>query len=204
MRQNATTPNVSIDNIRINDNSVNMTNEATLYHHGDLVNAALHEGLAMLADHDVDDISLREIARNVGVSATALYRHFPNKKALLNALANEGLEMLARAQIAATDDAGGGTEGFKASGRAYVRFALANPALFRLIMACGNAQRSTAMTFLLHNVAELAPDGLSPDKRHAHAMRAWSMVHGLATLMLDRMIQPDDALIDNVISGEMM
>jgi AcrR family transcriptional regulator len=195
---------VDIDNIETNDNTVNMTLDAPLYHHGNLELAAIHEGLTMLADRDVDDISLREIARNVGVSATALYRHFPSKKALLNALANEGLEMLARAQISATDNAGGGAEGFKASGRAYVRFALANPTLFRLIMACGNAQRSTAMTFLLHNVAELAPRGLSPDKCHAHAMRAWAIVHGLATLMLDRMIQPDDPLIDNVISGDMI
>jgi AcrR family transcriptional regulator len=176
----------------------------TTYHHGNLEGAALQQGLAMLAIGDADDISLREIARNIGVSPTALYRHFPSKKALLNALAAEGLEMLARAQIEATDSAGGGIAGFNASGRAYVRFALANPALFRVIMTHGNPERNTAMTFLLHNVAELAPRGTTPEQRQAHAMRAWAMVHGLATLMLDRMIEPDDPLIDNVISGDML
>jgi AcrR family transcriptional regulator len=174
------------------------------YHHGNLESAALVQGLATLSEGDVDDLSLREIARKIGVSATALYRHFPNKKALLNALAQEGLDMLARAQIAATEHAGGGIAGFNASGRAYVRFALANPALFRLIMACGKAENSKAMQFLLQNVADLAPAAATPSERHAHAMRAWSMVHGLATLMLDRMIQPDDPLIDRVISGDMI
>jgi AcrR family transcriptional regulator len=181
-----------------------MQSDTQTYHHGDLENAALAQGLVMLAAGDVDGISLREIARNIGVSATALYRHFPNKKALLDGLAFEGLEMLARAQITATDLAGGGIAGFNASGRAYVRFALANPALFRLIMACGKAESSTAMQFLLQNVADLAPVGVSQNERHAHAMRAWSMVHGLAVLMLDRMIQPDDPLIDRVISGDMI
>jgi AcrR family transcriptional regulator len=179
-----------------------MQSDTQTYHHGDLENAALAQGLEMLAAGDVDGISLREIARNIGVSATALYRHFPNKKALLDALANEGLEMLARAQITATDLAGGGIAGFSASGRAYVRFALAHPALFRLIMACGKAESSTAMQFLLQNVSELAPAGATQIERHAHAMRAWSMVHGLAVLMLDRMIHPDDPLIDQVITGD--
>lgn len=181
-----------------------MTSPASDYHHGNLVNAAINEGLTLLAAGDIDHLSLREIARNIGVSATALYRHFPNKKALLDALAAAGLEMLGNAQIAETAKAGGGIAGFNASGRAYVRFALANPALFRLIMACGDAQNSSAMQFLLNNVAELAPQGAMQSEQRAHAMRAWAIVHGLAVLMLDGMIPTDFSLIDDVVSGDMI
>ena len=102
------------------------------YHHGDLRAALLEVGLRLLAERDVEGVSLREMARDVGVSATSVYRHFPDKAALMRALAREGLDRLAGAQR----DAASGKQGpasFAATGRAYVRFALANPALFRLI-----------------------------------------------------------------------
>ncbi|NVN11818.1 helix-turn-helix domain-containing protein, partial [Nguyenibacter vanlangensis] len=76
------------------------------YHHGDLRAALIEAGLRLLADRAVDALSLREIARAVGVSATAVYRHFPDKDALLRTLAGEGLNRLARAQRAASDAAG--------------------------------------------------------------------------------------------------
>ena len=74
-----------------NDNSVNIKS----YHHGDLRSAAVAEGLRLLQEREADSLSLREIARNVGVSATALYRHFPDRASLLAALANAGYAKLA-------------------------------------------------------------------------------------------------------------
>ena len=85
----------------------------------------------------VDELSLREIARSVGVSATAVYRHFPDKAALLSALRQEADVMLAEAFRSAMAKVKPGHEAFDAMGRAYVRFALANPALFRLMMSPG-------------------------------------------------------------------
>ena len=114
------------------------------YHHGDLRAALIEAGLAMLAERDAEGVSLREMARSVGVSATAVYRHFPDKTALMAALAREGLDRLAAAQHAASDHVGGGAAGFAATGQAYVRFALANPALFRLIFTSSAARRSSA------------------------------------------------------------
>ena len=67
------------------------------YHHGDLRAAAIEAGLTLLEEREADDLGLREVARAVGVSATALYRHFPDKAALLRALASAGLERLAAA-----------------------------------------------------------------------------------------------------------
>ena len=194
--------------LRLEGNSVNMNPEPVRknYHHGDLRAALIEAGLKLLAERDADDLGLREVAREVGVSATSVYRHFPDKNALLTALAGEGLTRLAVAQHAAAEAAGGGDAGFSATGAAYVRFALANPALFRLIFANPlvakmleepPAGSPDAMAFLKANAAALA-DRRGVDARVVVA-RAWSIAHGLAMLMLDGQLPVDDALIDRVI-----
>jgi AcrR family transcriptional regulator len=192
-------------------NSVNM--DSRRYHHGNLRTTLIAEGLRLLAERDVDALSLREVARAAGVSATAVYRHFPDKDALMRALAREGLDRLATAQRAAAESAGGGSAAFAATGRAYVRFALANPALFRLIFASPHLKpqdaeapdegEPEAMTMLRRNAA--AATGRSPDDPEARvrAVHAWSLVHGLAMLMLDRQVEADDSLIDAVIAPEL-
>ena len=80
-----------------NDNTVNIKNRTGRYHHGDLRSALIEEGMAELASKAPEDVSLREIARRAGVSATAVYRHFPDKAALLSALCEEGSRKLAAA-----------------------------------------------------------------------------------------------------------
>jgi len=64
------------------------------YHHGDLRNSLVDVGLAMLNDKGVTGISLREIARNIGVGHNAPYRHFKNKHQLLEAIAEYGFRKL--------------------------------------------------------------------------------------------------------------
>jgi AcrR family transcriptional regulator len=179
------------------------------YHHGDLRAALVDVGLKLLARRDVDELSLRELARKVGVSATAVYRHFPDKQALMMALAAEGLRQLAVAQHEAWDAAGGGSAGFNATGRAYVRFALANPALFRLIFSHPSRagvvkpdgdDEADAMTFLRANAAALTAPGGDP---RAVALHSWSVAHGLAMLMLDGRIPADEATIEAVVNREL-
>lgn len=171
------------------------------YHHGDLRSALIEAGLKALETTALADLSLRQLAREVGVSATAVYRHFPDKNALLSALANAGLEQLGRYQQTAAD-AGGTGDAFAATGRAYVRWALANPALFRLIFACKDPigetvfGQSLAARMLQQNAQE-ATD--SPEEARRLVVQAWALVHGLAMLMLDRQLPPDEALIDRVI-----
>lgn len=175
------------------------------YHHGDLRAAAVEVGLTMLEARKVNDLGLRELARAIGVSPTALYRHFPDKEALLAALAGEGLKRLAAAQHAAAAVAGGGVAGFRATGAAYVRFALSNPALFRLICASpGQTARlgsdsDDAMRFLMLNARHVAASG-GPDAKVV-AARAWAMAHGLAMLILDGQLPADEALIDGVVDN---
>jgi len=172
------------------------------YHHGDLRAALIEVGLRLLAERDVEGVSLREMAREVGVSATSVYRHFPDKSALMRALAREGLDRLAIAQR----DASSGKDGaaaFAATGRAYVRFALANPALFRLIFTSSAQLQATgeieALQMLRVNAASASANDAGLDQVENGALRAWSLVHGLAMLMLDGQLPADDQLIDTLI-----
>ena len=149
------------------------------------------------------DVSLRELARTVGVSPAAVYRHFPNKDALLGALAQEGLVMLGNAQGAAYAAAGGGMRGFVETGRAYVRFALAHPALFRLVFAHADpaylpSDKTDPASRLLHD-ATLALTGGDEAAAERLALQAWSLAHGVAMLMLDGRLSAQYALIERLI-----
>ena len=171
------------------------------YHHGDLRAALLGEGLRLVEEAGPDALSLREVARAAGVSATAVYRHFPDKRALMTALAQEGVRRLGEAQEAAAT--GGGAAAFSAVGRAYVDFALANPGLFRLTFTypgieIGDPVNDKAASLLHDHALDIAHG----DKRLARvvALKAWSLVHGIALLILDGRVPRDDALIDATIA----
>ncbi len=179
------------------------------YHHGDLRSALLEAGLRLLRSRTADDLGLRELAREVGVSAAAIYRHFPDKNALMAALAHEGLERLAQAQRQATRAAGGGPAGFLGSGMAYVRFAVDNPALFRLVFSAAHDgdplearldSVPAAMRDLRQDIEALVPAGTPKAERKAAALRAWALVHGIAALVLDKQIAADWRLIERVLA----
>ena len=191
-----------------NDNTVNIRSPKGGYHHGDLRVALITTGLKKLEEGSAESLSLREIAREIGVSATAIYRHFPDKESLLSALAAEGMAQLAREQK--TAGKAGGKEGFAEMGRAYVRFAMNNPALFRLVFSslpaagdpnCANPEDSPG-GLLRQSITELAGPKASDAQRKAGVLRAWALVHGLAMLILSGQIAPKDIdqLIDEVVS----
>jgi AcrR family transcriptional regulator len=176
------------------------------YHHGDLREALLAEGLRLIETGGADVLSLREVARAAGVSATAVYRHFPDKRALMEALAHEGRSRLYAVQSEAAAAAPHGLE-FEATGRAYVRFALSQPGLFRVTFqypgVLGEAPVDDDAGAMLHENALALSRGNETEARLV-ALRAWSIVHGLALLMLDGRVPADDALIDAVLSSAAM
>ena len=201
---------VYTDNMTTDDNTVNIEETKPRYHHGDLRSALVEEGLRRLASRDANDLSLRAIARQVGVSATAVYRHFPDKSALIAALCAEGDRLLGEASCRAQNAAGGGRAGFDATGRAYVRFALSHPALFRLMMGRFRGvpgepgapnSGSAGLQLLVDNITALSPPDLLPAERRTRALQSWALVHGLAMLMLDGIVPADEALIDAVIKS---
>lgn len=171
------------------------------YHHGNLRDATLAVGLELLAERSEDALSLREIARVVGVTPSAVYRHFPDKAALLRALALEGSEDLAETQRRAKIAVGGGGAGLLAMGEAYVEFAVRNPALFRLMfshppqhdpMDMNWGGMSAAMAQLLEASGQLAA---STEEARSLALHCWAIVHGLSMLVLDGQIPNDPGAI---------
>jgi AcrR family transcriptional regulator len=173
------------------------------YHHGDLRSALVEAGLKALESNDPNELSLRQLAREAGVSATAVYRHFPDKRALLGALADTGLAMLGEEQRIASEKAGGGSAGFAATGRAYVRFALAHPGLFRLIFShadtAGGPELGDNPASRLLKANSEALGGGDEAKARTVMVGAWAVAHGLAMLILDGHLPADDALIDAVM-----
>ena len=110
-----------------------VTATARPYHHGNLRPALLAAAERALARGG--ELSLRELAREIGVSHAAPRRHFPDKQALLDALALDGFERLGREMAVAVEPGGEFREDLRALARAYVRFATEHAALLELMYA---------------------------------------------------------------------
>ncbi len=171
------------------------------YHHGDLRSALVETSAAIVDRQGSEALTLREVARQLGVSHAAPSHHFADKTALLGAVAAMGFEALAASLERAIERAGDDPlERLKASGVAYVRFALDYPERFRLMfgpelvsakledLAC----RSTnAFEILVRSVTDAlaARTTPSPERVRLATVSAWSLVHGLATLSIDRRLE---------------
>jgi AcrR family transcriptional regulator len=123
------------------------------YHHGNLRTALLAAAERTVRERGVQELSLRELARDVGVSHGAPRRHFPDRQALLDALAESGFIRLGAELQLAFDAAGEDFEGrLAAVAAAYVRFATEDAALLELMFAGKNHEQSG----VLHEAAERA------------------------------------------------
>ena len=167
--------------------------EKPTYHHGDLRQSLLDATLALLAEGE--EPSLRAVARRAGVSPMAPYRHYPDKDALLTAVALRGIEGLHQA-ISDADRAAPAGAGLVAQSLAYVRYAADHPVLFRLMFGPARPHAGGAIctasdalkAVMLHRLAIEAPDRLSPEL----ALGCWSLIHGLALLVIDGLLAQTD------------
>src|SRR5208282_1111267 len=103
------------------------------YHHGDLSRALVEAARRILEAEGAAALSLRAVAREAGVSPAAPYHHFKDKTELLEAVAHEGWEALSQSIVEARRSAPTAGEALASIGVAYVNFAQANPALYRLM-----------------------------------------------------------------------
>ena len=154
------------------------------YHHGDLRAAVLAAAGKLIENEGLAGLSVREAARRAGVSHNAPYRHFPDRDALLAALAADGFVALEKAL-----DGKSGRE----LGEAYVRFALAHPQRFRLMFMKGEP-RATYERF----ASAFAGSGA---EAKVAAAAAWSLIHGLAGLILDGHLENDEAFVRRVLGS---
>jgi AcrR family transcriptional regulator len=179
------------------------------YHHGDTRNALLTEALAVIGERQTTAISLRDVARRVGLSHAAAYRHFPGKADLIAALATRGMYLLAESLEAASHQWDETTRRSRVRdprrkvcrlGVAYVRFALDHPAWFRAMFAPDVAQKTdypalrkasdAAAEPLLRDLGSLSEKGLlRAEYVRETAVSVWALVHGLAVLTLDGQLQ---------------
>jgi AcrR family transcriptional regulator len=175
------------------------------YHHGDLRNAAVAEAVGLIGQARDADFTLRDLAARLRVTSTALYRHFPGKRALLAAVAEEGFRALGEAcarheALLESDPAAC----FREQGLEYVRFALRNPGHFRVMFspelarakdelpalrAAGQASYQQLKRALTACQAQGLLGGFDLD---TIALTAWSTVHGIATLLLDGLVKLDE------------
>jgi AcrR family transcriptional regulator len=116
------------------------------YHHGNLRTALLAQAALIVRERGVAELSLRELAREVGVSHGAPRRHFPDRQALLDALAEEGFARLGGDLRDAVDRAGSEFQArLQATASAYVRFATRDAALLQLMFASKHGEQSGAL-----------------------------------------------------------
>lgn len=164
------------------------------YHHGDLPQQAHQLALETLREHGDAAISLRALAKQIGVSAPALYRHFVDREGLLSELAITGFEAL-RERLLKVDQ----SEPRRALidiGLMYVSFAQDEPNLYRLmfggrVLPKGIHPRldtagKGAFQVLEDTIARARQVGyVKPVSLSLMTAAAWSLVHGLAQLTID-------------------
>jgi AcrR family transcriptional regulator len=173
-----------------------MSGRAT-YHHGDLRAALVHAAVAAAREGGEDAVRLTALAAQVGVSAAAAYRHFPDGLAgLLGAVgevANAELADRIRAGTSATpvtnDPVVDARRRFRASGHAYVDYVTAHPGLFQV--ACRHAVAPSDSATHPHALLEqclddlVAVGALPADRRPFAPAAAWAAVHGLSVLLTE-------------------
>jgi AcrR family transcriptional regulator len=168
-------------------------NEKT-YHHGDLRTALVTAGRAILSRDGLSALSLRACAREAGVSHAAPQHHFRNVAELLAAIAASGFDDFVEALETGSKEAPNPRETLIAMGKAYVRFAERDPALYRVMFGVEapntktedlNTSMGRAWTQLHDAVSAMTG---RPDTASSDAMLIWSLVHGHAMLEAARCI----------------
>ena len=203
------------------------TNRRGSYHHGNLPTALAAAAARLAREGGPEAVVLREAARQVGVSPTAAYRHFANHDDLLHAVKAEAMGCLAarmEAEISAgpqlADPVAEALRRFRATGMGYLRFALAEPGLFRTGFCRIDHEAADAavepsdtrpyqlLTQVLDTLVEHGR--IAADRRPFAEVAAWSAVHGLAVLLIDGPLSrlPDqareaaiDRTLDVIIAG---
>lgn len=168
------------------------------YHHGNLREALTDAAIALLETHGVQDVTLRAIAREVGVSQAAPYSHFRDKDDLLAAVAEIGFQRLALKMAGDAAGAGDTRTRIRLLISSYLDFARKNPALFHLMFSptLGDAGKyptlalSAGKSYSLFSSALAKRTHNEPDGRFL-AVALWSMCQGMTALLFDRGLKPE-------------
>lgn len=158
----------------------------------------------------VGAVTARRIAKEMGLSAMALYRHFSSMENLLAVVWNEGFAQLLAVMNVTSESQGGGLEGFRATLRAYVRFGIENPGLYQFMFTAGARPEDfglenyglDAMQRLREMVAVVrrSEEGAAERSSEMDAVFVWFLLHGLTTVAISGQAQKVSGLdVDELI-----
>lgn len=181
---------------------------ADAYHHGDLRRALLEAAYAHVDREGADTLSLAQLAKALGVSQPAPYRHFPDRNALLAAVAAQGFrEFAARLQGAAA--AGPRAGALARMGQAYVTFGTTRPGIYRLMFASPILREAAAdeeLKAVSYGSFALLVNALAGRDRQRRALQIWVALHGVVMLANQQLLGGDLApvplaeLVDAILS----
>ncbi len=173
-----------------------MTIETANYHHGNLRLALLDAAIDQIKEHGVEKLSMRGIARIVGVSQTAPYRHFEDKNHLLSEVATQAFAELYEVSMAAINPSDSPINNIHATGLVYLQYAMNNPEKYRVIFGSRIQNRQSypsmieagekSFQILIDQVERGIKAGdFIPGCALILANTLWTQVHGAASLILD-------------------
>ncbi|WP_121712552.1 TetR/AcrR family transcriptional regulator [Streptomyces sp. E5N91] len=178
------------------------TTERRPYHHGNLRTDLLDAAERSLRAHGAEQLSLRDLARDVGVSHAAPRRHFADRRALLDALAESGFTRLGAELRAAVNEIGDEHDlpaRLHAFASAYVRFATENAALTGLMNSSKHHPGATtvaeAAAAAFGQISDLIEDGqkrgeLEGDDPEEIGLIIYATVLGITSMLNSGMIEP--------------
>jgi AcrR family transcriptional regulator len=169
------------------------------YHHGNLREALIEAALGMIAERGPAGFAFAELARALGVSPAAPYRHFRDRNALLAEIARRGFEQFA-AELESAWNRGkpDPVRAIENCGRAYLRFARREPASYAAMFDPGLSADDDAELraagdrafAVLREAAEAACNAhRAPGPRPPPlmvALHVWALAHGIASLFIGR------------------
>ena len=156
------------------------------YQHGNLPNAMRAAARQILDEGGPEGVFLREVARRVGVTGAAAYRHFHGKEGLLASVATEGFRELA----VAMEEAAAETDPLTRARLAYVQFALQKRGLFRMMFGPILAERAKypELSAAFDVVRRMVTGVEGRPEESPAAIAAWGVVHGLSALLVDGLV----------------
>jgi AcrR family transcriptional regulator len=183
------------------------------YHHGNLRAALLAQAERIVRERGVQELSLRELAREVGVSHGAPRRHFPDRQALLDALAEDGFARLGTELRGAIDGAGDEFQvRLQATASAYVHFATRDAALLALMFASKHGEQQSeafheaadrAFSVMLELIEQgQAEAAIEPGEPERVGMVLFATIQGIAALVTGGMVAAEqlDELVADAIA----
>jgi AcrR family transcriptional regulator len=167
---------------------------AKTYHHGDLREALIKAGRAILEKDGVEALTLRACARKAGVSHAAPQHHFASVSDLLAEIAATGFEDFVKALDRGAARAPSPVEKLKAMGQSYVAFARERPAVYQLMFGVASPLSSerlrAAKVAAWEQLADAVSAAAGPEDKEAKAMQVWSAVHGFSMLVISQRLPP--------------